>query len=359
MWKFLKRNHNILLVIFAFVTLIITIWVYIFPELNKDVKLIKSDIFNLFEIGAYANELDCEFNIGDEKYYKTGCILNMSLLNNNKNAKAIKKCVFYPNNVRLNDVKLIDIIPVTYDDEIKLFAINVGNCDINYTNIFVNGKNSLDSYNNLLSKIVPFNIKKGEVKEIYSFSFAELDSVMNEQENTLYIMVKNQFVKDGECFVGNIYYDKIYGYSSAIYEGEGDSNKMPIPIFLDTNNLKSNMDIISIYPSIEGNQNIQFILLPNESCKLNFDIEIEFSDGSKIRHNYIVNIIVPTFNDNLHYAYLIEALAKNKNGIRHGDNSIILTSFLYSPDIFYTYNKLVMEKGYEEADLYMDKIRGY
>lgn len=181
----------------------------------------------------------------------------------------------------------------------------------------------------------------GEVKEIKRYSINELSNIFGGDEGWLHIFLLAQNdskLINFEKFICNIIYEKDTNsfYSIINQGGDGISDSI-VPVFVNSGT--SRAEVINRHPEIKskGITQIQFLILPKQSMRLNYHIEIVFSDESKIvTKDYSANILVPVYDDSDDYYLLRDAIMSSKSKrMIYGKNENIDSSFVYDTKKFY------------------------
>lgn len=296
----------------------------------------------LYPLSEEAKVIDENNNI----YYKKGVILNTEINNQNENMDSIKEIDFVIDNMNTLSNFEIDFIPVDYEDSICIYAINNGNTDIkNYKIELASTFNdNWDEKNDITYESkdsLTLELVGGEVKEIKRYSINELSNIFGGDEGWLHIFLLAQNdskLINFEKFICNIIYEKDTNsfYSIINQGGDGISDSI-VPVFVNSGT--SRAEVINRHPEIKskGITQIQFLILPKQSMRLNYRIEIVFSDESKIvTKDYSANILVPVYDDSDDYYLLRDAIMSSKSKrMIYGKNENIDSSFVYDTKKFY------------------------
>lgn len=296
----------------------------------------------LYPLSKEAKVIDENNNI----YYKKGVILNTEINNQNENMDSIKEINFVINNMNTLCNDEIDFIPVDYEDGISIYAINNGNTDIKNYEIelaatFNDDWDERDDITCESKDSLTLELVEGEVKEIKRYSINELSNIFGRNEGWLHIFSSthnDSKLINFEKFICNIVYEKdTDSFYSIINQGGEEISDSIVPIFV--NSETSGAEVINRHPKInsKGITQIQFLILPEQSMRLNYHIEIVFSDESKIAtKDYSANILVPVYDDLDDYYLLRDAVALSKSKrMIYGKNENIDSSFVYDPKKFY------------------------
>lgn len=296
----------------------------------------------LYPLSQEAKVIDENNNI----YYKKGVILNTEINNQNENMDSIKEINFVINNMNTLSNDEIDFIPVDYEDGISIYAINNGNTDIKNYEIelaatFNDDWDERDDITCESKDSLTLELVEGEVKEIKRYSINELSNIFGRNEGWLHIFSSthnDSKLINFEKFICNIVYEKdTDSFYSIINQGGEEISDSIVPIFVSSET--SGSEVINRHPKInsKGITQIQFLILPEQSMRLNYHIEIVFSDESKIAtKDYSANILVPVYDDSDDYYLLRDAVALSKSTrMIYGKNENIDSSFVYDPKKFY------------------------
>lgn len=299
---------------------------------------------DLSSVGIYLTpEEACVITPDDSTIYKKGAMLHTLIKNPKDSDETIKECNLVVTSMEKLEETNIVYFPVTFEDSIGIYAVNNGNVDsdeysmslmLTFDNVF--GENNANiEYRT--EDVVNISVQSGEAKEIFNYTFDELDEVfIGTQQNMGWAHIVAN-INDERISVGNIAKTD-EGYQSFINQG-GESPTNPIPIYLKYGD-KENPEIKNNYPDLPSNSTtaVDFLLLPDESVEVRFYFDITFSNGDKSESSpETVKISVPIYEDTRDYQNLIEYIQKsNSKRMVYDRDDFMDSSFIYDPEKLYS-----------------------
>lgn len=312
---------------------------------DDNISLIWEELLDLSYAGIYPLSREGMVDVNYCTYYKKGAVINLEFENKSNYSKIITNIDFIVNDITEIGNCEVDFIPVDFEENISIYAINNGNTDIEDLKIELGstfndiwGRESDINYETMDSLIL--ELSHGEIRKICQYSYNDLLRIFNARNDYgwLHVFVNNSNNKmiNFEPFICNIVYD-VAGIYSIINQGGGGPYNEVIPIFIDGKTSK--IEMVNNHPEIKrnGTTGIQFLILPNKSIEIDFQIEIGFSDNTKVESKkYTARFLVPIYNDDNDYLLLQEAIMRSRSEkLLYGRDENIDSSFLYNPKKFY------------------------
>ena len=314
-------------------------------ENDDNISLIREELLDLSYAGIYPVSMEGMVNREGNIYYKKGAVIDTEFENKSNNSKIITDIDFVIDNIAEIEYYEVDFVPIDFEDGISIYATNNGNVDIENSSVklgttFNDIWDEKNDINFETMNSLKLELSHGEVSEIYQYSYADLLKIFNGGNKSgwlhVFIVDTKGAMINFEPFICNIVCDDLGIYSIINQGGDGQQDNI-IPIFLDGKTQK--VEIVNNHPEINshGVTQIQFLVLPNQSMKIDFHIDIVFNDNTKVEsERYTANFLVPIYDDANDYLLLREAIMKSKSKrMIYGREENIDSSFLYNPKKLY------------------------
>ena len=319
--------------------------VYINSQENNKIELISEELCDISSAGAYPDIEDGKAIIDNAEYYKKGIVLRMLLNNESNYTKSITKVIFVTNDLRELKIYEIDFVPVDFNDYVSIYAINNGGIDITDVPILLGATfndiwDGTEDITYEFSDSLTLDLLSGEIKEIRRYNFNELKDCFADKEGWLHVIAisNDNNIVNFNKFICNIVHDTYTEseFYSQINQG-GDGGYNFIPIYIDVKSKQ--IEEKNTYPIIDSNgiTVLDFVVFPDSTVDLDFMIEIDFSDNTKIVSDcYSAKILVPIYDDIYDYSSLQNTLKLNKsrNMLYGKGNETMDSSFIYDPRRF-------------------------
>lgn len=303
------------------------------------IDVVDLQVEDLSAAGMYLSSEESRVMTSDDSIiYKKGAVLHLLVENPKETTETIQDCNLVITNSKILKESSIIFFPVTFDNSISIYALNNGNSDrhsvstklkFTFDDIFDDGSRKL---NYKIENIITVELRAGEFKEVFQYSFEELDDIFLDRPQWLHILSETE---GKETFVGNI--AKVDdGYEAFINQG-GDSADNPIPVYLK--NGAEDVEIKNTFPSIANSSTtvVDFLLLPDESVEVEFYFDITFSNGNKAKSpTRKAQILVPLYDDQMDYNALITYIQKSKIKSLTYDSAVFMdTDCIYDAEELY------------------------
>lgn len=293
------------------------------------------------------------------KKYDKGCILEVSIDNQNEYAVAIGDVKLIIEEIKAVPRAKPVVLGYMYNNQLIVYMINDGKGDFNgevqmcfkYFDDKDDSEEFLDS--SIVEAIIPSSfyssqeeLMAGDISRIakYDVSCTELQKWMSEHRNNsdIYIMAKvidNNTGLEYEYKLGYLY--AASSTRACLKRNQSQEYELPVenPVIFDIGNEESRNYKINMNQNIDkkATGDIHIVILPTESCEITFHAVVEVAGEKNITTaNYKEEISVPLYKNGGQdqYSSVLEYLIRHDiDKYRYGQDETIQENIAYKPDI--------------------------
>lgn len=184
--KRFKKLYTWIIIIGAIFALLLD-WETFFSRIVafcSKIDVVDLQVEDLSAAGMYLSSEESRVMTSDDSIiYKKGAVLHLLVENPKETTETIQDCNLVITNSKILKESSIIFFPVTFDDSISIYALNNGNSDrhsvstklkFTFDDIFDDGSRKL---NYKIENIITVELCAGEFKEVFQYSFEELDDI--------------------------------------------------------------------------------------------------------------------------------------------------------------------------------------